>query len=192
MKSRIECRKRSPTLEQQPRSGDEDERERNLTGDEQLANVDSRMSFRDSAGLRFHRRLRIDSSGPPGRRQAEQQTRQRRHENREGENGQIELQVERHRTRRPRQQRHQESTAPRREHDAKQRAEAREQEALGDELPRQSPTARAKRESNGHFVLSHGGTGEQEVRNVRTRDQQHQRHDRHEYVERFSVRQSEI
>ena len=70
-----------------------------------------------------------------------------------------------------RQQRH----APRRQQQAGRAAGAREHEALDEQLPDDARAAGADRDAHGHFFLPADRAREQQVGDVRARNQQHQR-----------------
>ena len=57
--------------------------------------------------------------------------------------------------------------------DPERRTERREEQALGDELPRQPSAPGAEREPHRHLALAHGRAREQQVGDVRAGDQQH-------------------
>jgi hypothetical protein len=70
---------------------------------------------------------------------------------------------------------HEEIRAPEREDHAQRAARSRQQEALGHELPRQTEASRPERGPDRHLLAAGGGAGEQEVGDVRRRDQKHER-----------------
>ena len=61
---------------------------------------------------------------------------------------------------------------------ARESAEARKQQALGDHLPDEPPAARAERRANGHLALPRRRAHEQQVRDVHAGEQQHEPGDR--------------
>ncbi len=66
-----------------------------------------------------------------------------------------------------------------REHEPGQAAAGRQHEALGRELPQEPRAAGAERAAHRHLALARGRAREEQVRDVRARDQQHEA-DRHE------------
>ena len=69
----------------------------------------------------------------------------------------------------------------------KQTAEDREQHAFSQQLTDESPATRAERQSQPDLFLSSGCARQQEVRDVRARDQQHEANDAEQQVERRRV-----
>ena len=63
-------------------------------------------------------------------------------------------------------------------------AEHREQRALCEELKDQASAAGAEREPHGDFLLANRCAREQQICDVRARNQQHERHDDHEHATR--------
>ena len=82
---------------------------------------------------------------------------------------------------------HEQPAAPMRDEQAEQCAGAREQQAFGQQLPRDPQSRRAERDAQAELVPSRSGPGQQQVGEVRARDQQHQRDDHHDRRQRPAV-----
>ena len=65
--------------------------------------------------------------------------------------------------------------------DAERRAEEPDHDRLGQQLPDDAEAPRAESGADGDFAVADRGAGEQQVRDVRTGDQQHQRHRAHHH-----------
>src|SRR5205807_7001649 len=59
--------------------------------------------------------------------------------------------------------------------DSESAAEQRQRKAFGEQLTKQPGAARAHRRADGDFFLPRGRPGEQQIRDVRARDQQNER-----------------
>ena len=79
------------------------------------------------------------------------------------------------RTIRRRNDRHQRIDAPHGQQDTQHAAHYREQQTLGQQLPRDSPTAGTQGRSQCNLTFARGGSSEQQIGDVGTRDQQHGR-----------------
>ena len=65
--------------------------------------------------------------------------------------------------------------------------QCRQQNAFGEMLPQNPRAARAKRQADNGFSPTRGRSGEQEVRNVRTRDEQHHADEDSEDLKRLLI-----
>ena len=71
--------------------------------------------------------------------------------------------------------------------EAEDRAGAGQQQALGEQLPRDAQARRAERQAQAELLAARGGARQQQVREVRARDQQHQPDDDHDRQQRPTV-----
>ena len=170
---------------EQSGADEQDERHRDLGGDEQFGRAETAPARCDASAAGFDCRDEIDAARPNGGREAEQDAGDERDRDRECEHAAVQLCV--HRRRRRHDQRQESTDRPACEDDAAQRAERREQQAFGEELPQEARAGCAERHPNGNFALPRGGAREQQVADVRARDQQHEQDDAEQDAQRLGV-----
>src|SRR4051794_3427775 len=89
LKAGGERRQLAPATDEQSRANKEHDRQRDLNDDQRLAHREPAMTFGNAPPLRLHGRLRIDTSRAPRRREAEEQTGDRRDADREEQHAEI-------------------------------------------------------------------------------------------------------
>ena len=127
----------------------------------------------------LHRRVHVRARNLQRREQTEDHSRQNRHAHRESQHAPI----QRGRVRKFRRagkvagtQRHQRPRAPRAHHESRGAAQHGQQQALRQQLPYNPPPSRSQRRADRDFAGSVRRPGQQKVRHVRARNQQHHAH----------------
>jgi hypothetical protein len=136
-------------------------------------------------GLILQRRDQIGARAVKRRKDPEQHARAEREDGREQHHHRIERRLDHFDRFRGEQRQHQ-VQRPAGDEQAGDAAERREQARLGEELRDQLPPRRAEREADGHLARAGRGASEQQVRNVRARDQQHECRDAQQQHQRRS------
>ena len=158
-----------------PGGDDEHQRQRDLQHDEHVAEAEPSVAD-DPASLRLERVVRLHARAAQRRRHAEEQRRRDRRS--PAVNPSTRQSSERSRNTRVggrRQLPHEQPAAPLREEQPEQRADAGQQQALAQQLPRDPQARRAERDAHAELVPARGRAREEQVRDVRARDQQHER-----------------
>ena len=106
------------------------------------------------------------------RREPEQDRREQREDDGKEHDGAIDFGFGEERQRRSG-ERDEDASCDRRQQQPKPAAERRQQHALGDELPHETPAAGAERAPNRHLPRATGGAAELKVRDVHADDQEH-------------------
>ena len=131
----------------------------------------------------FERRDQIRPRAVQRRKQSEQQTRADGQRRGEQHDDRVDRQV--HRVRRlSRQERGHQVQRPLGDDEAAEAAEDREETRLAEQLPHELSASRANRQPDRHLARARGAARQQQVRDVRARNQQHERGDAHQQRER--------
>jgi hypothetical protein len=179
IEAKVERREGRESPDEEARSQNEHERQRDLHDDQSVA--EARAAFAcGTPSLRLQRIHRLHARRAKCRRGAEEHGGCSRDARREGEDAPVEPQIEKHIGHLGRQLLHQQRAAPPGEEQASGRARAGEEHALGQQLAGQPRPRRPEREPDAQLVPPRGGARELKVRDVRTRDEQDERDDDHD------------
>jgi hypothetical protein len=121
-----------------------------------------------------------DGRGAKRRRRAEEERRHRRDAHRERQETAVNREVEEHGIRRGRKLAHEDTAAPRGDHEPTRSASAGKHHALREQVSHEPPTRGTERKPHAEFVASRGGACQQQIGDVHTGDQQHERDDHHD------------
>jgi len=121
--------------------------------------------------------VRLDPRGAERRYRPENARRQECDSRGEDHDPPVEREIQRDLMVRRRQLSHERLAAPLSDDEAADGTEHRVNEALEQQLPRETATGRAKRQANAELVPARRGTGQQQVGDVDAGDQQHERDD---------------
>ena len=160
------------------------EAERDLCGDEPLAEEERAAGARHRAGGVLQRDPRIGAARAECREQTEDHAGRDRERHRERENPQIRCRIDEQRLTLGRHQREERLGQRNRQPHAERAAGNREHEAFGQELPNQLAAASAERQPHRDLALPHDAARDQQVRDVGAGDQQHEPDHAHQDDER--------
>jgi hypothetical protein len=163
---------RAEAADEQPADGEQEERQRELSDHERVAEARARGGTAVAAVLQP--RQHVGAGGVQRRREAEDDPRPDGDEHREGQHAQVGRRVEPDGQR----ERRDEVRRPERREHGRDGAAEREEHALGEELPDDAPPARAEREADRDLAAPPDRAGEEQVRDVHRRDEQHDPRDR--------------
>ena len=171
------------TAHEQAGGHQHDDRQRELGGDEHPAKaIAARRSGRSSPGV-LQRSVQIETSDAHRRREAEQEARRDAEDQGEEEHLAVDGDVAEPRDARrlqPLNRAHRNG----RQRDAGGAAEQRQPDALGQQLAHDPKPARAHRGAHGHLALTRERSRQQQVRDIRARDQQHDPDRRQQHCQR--------
>ena len=171
-------------LQQQTGAGEQEQRERNFRDHEQTAQSMTQAAAGGSAAPAFVQRgLQIEPRSLKRWRETKEDAGDERDQNREAEHHAVELDVGDARD----VLRHQPDEhfgSPRREDQSEQSAEPRKHDALRQQLPDDAAASCTERRTQRDLLCANRGAREQQVRDVRDRDQQHAADRTEEHIER--------
>ena len=172
---RIDFLKVSERAHEQSRRHEQEQRQRHFADHQSPPQAPMRSAGR-AVAARFQRLARARAAGLQGRHAAEEQCTGQRHRDREDERQPIDTEVEDVRLRNNEQLRQRiaqdaQSAEPERQADGG--AGARQQDAFRQHLPDETQPAGAERRAHGELALSRDGAREQQIGDVRAREQQH-------------------
>ena len=163
--------------DEQQRRDEHDEGHRDLGRDHQALNQKALVTGGRSPAARFHGSDRFDASRSNRRRNAEDDAGGRSDSGRKAQNAPVSGEYQRRRATLSRKRVHQDMAETAGEEQGNDRSGGSEHEAFGDELANQRHTGRAYRDSHGDLAIARARAREQQVREVRARDQKNQRRD---------------
>ncbi len=184
--SRIERRQSLEAPDQQAGRHDQYQRQGHLADHDSLGEALARIAHLPAAGA-AHGHLRVDSGRAPGGHKPEQDARGGRHRDSEGEDPEVEREVERDRAASVGQEPDDEAAGPAGEQDPGRRAQQGQQYALGEQLPRQPQAPRTHRQPHRDLVLPRRGPRQQQLRDVGAGDEQYHADHHEEREQRFPV-----
>jgi hypothetical protein len=165
-------------------AGEEQHRQPHLGDDEPLAEACVPGAADDAARFVLERRDQRRAGGLQRRCEAEEQRRQERAAKGEERDARVRRGRQRLRSGVERQHLQQQGPRPPGEGQADGRAGSGQHEALDQPLPHDRVAAGAEREANRHLLLARGAARQQQVGDVRARDQQHQTDHAHQHENR--------
>jgi hypothetical protein len=157
---------------EQARSDEQGQREGQLQADEEPARAHLLRRSQAAAARKLEALTGVGPGALPGRQHAEDERgsqghgHDEAHDRRAEGEAHVEARIGLHH------QPHQRAVQEERDRDGGHSAQGREGQALRDELPDETPAARPQRQPQRDFRLARGGAGEQEIGQVRARDQQ--------------------
>ena len=169
---------------EEARADQEHERDGDLRDNERLGGAEPTAPDLVAADARLQAADEIEPAGVQRRRQPEQQAGD--HRDRDGEHehrsahGRLHRRVSRH-------EGEQRGNDPSRREHARDAAERGQQKAFGQQLSDQACASGAQREPHRNLTLPRGRTRQQQIADVRARDDQHERDDGEQNLERLAV-----
>ena len=188
-KPRVDVLQVAEGAHEQARAGDEDQRERDLTGHERRQHAGP---ARRAAIVALQNERRTGRARLNRRRETEEQPRGDGERRGECEHVRVRRQVE-HDVGRPRRdETHEEPRGPPRDANAERRARARQHPAFDEQLADDAPAAGADGQANRDLATAGRRARDEQTRDVRARDGEHQRGDAHEHHQRLDIEVAQV